>query len=390
MASGALASNSSSSSSELELSRELDYTWKAKDVKCWTVEDVKNWLLALGFKEEAVLFSKEKISGEALLAIEKNDIKDIGVQPMGRRIELMAKIKEVIKTQEQGHHAEVESKLEDSSQKRKITTLDKKAWDAKSKTKYLEKTSFIVREAAKVWPGNGSVHFKNNPTQNLKLEELVSLLEQTCTIPKIGFGRECIRSHIIQWAHEKNRRIKDGYDYLAEHTPAKRAKKPRSSADESNTTEDEPDFGPGENSSVNSSSSRMEDISTKSAVIVVLTFLGVQSMQDVTVVRHLHPLAKKLSVKYRSLGKYQLSTKLAKALLSQGFVEVKSTMEDGEVNFLNLKRENVVCKKKLDQVKSNDADVEESDNSGDTDSVATDSSFSTHSDGFDVTLTQTP
>jgi len=100
-----------------------------------------------------------------------------------------------------------------------------------------------------VWPGNVTVHFKNNPTQNLKLEELVSRLEETCKIPKIGFGRECIRSHIIQWAHEKNRRIKDGFDYEAEHTPAKRAKKPRSSADESNTTEDEPDFGPGENSS---------------------------------------------------------------------------------------------------------------------------------------------
>ena len=24
---------------------------------------------------------------------------------------------------------------------------------------------------------------------------------------------ECIRSHIIQWAHEKNRRLTDGYDY---------------------------------------------------------------------------------------------------------------------------------------------------------------------------------
>lgn len=83
--------------------------------------------------------TEEKISGKALLAIEKNDIKDIGVQPMGRRIELMAKIKKVIKTQEQGHQAEVKSKLEDSSQKRKITTLDKKACDAKSKTKYLEK-----------------------------------------------------------------------------------------------------------------------------------------------------------------------------------------------------------------------------------------------------------
>ena len=51
------------------------------------------------------------------------------------------------------------------------------------------RTSFIVREAAKVWPGNKSVHFKHNPTQNLKLEELVSRLEDKCKIPKIGFER---------------------------------------------------------------------------------------------------------------------------------------------------------------------------------------------------------
>jgi len=41
MASGALAS--SSSSSELEVSREFDYVWKAKDVKCefsYTLEQV--------------------------------------------------------------------------------------------------------------------------------------------------------------------------------------------------------------------------------------------------------------------------------------------------------------------------------------------------------------
>ena len=62
------------------------------------------------------------------------------------------------------------------------------------------RTSFIVREAAKVWPGNKSVHFKNNTTQNLKLEELVSQLEETYKIPRIGFGRgKCyIHYHVLQ------------------------------------------------------------------------------------------------------------------------------------------------------------------------------------------------
>ena len=60
---------------------------------------------------------------------------------MGRNIQLMAKIKEIINTQEKEgvNSTEVESKLEHSSLKRKITTQDKKKWDAKSKTIYLEK-----------------------------------------------------------------------------------------------------------------------------------------------------------------------------------------------------------------------------------------------------------
>ena len=108
-------------------------------------------------------------------------------------------------------------------------------------------------------------------------------------------------------------------------------------------------------------------------------------MQDVTVVKHLHPLAKKLTVKYPSLGKYQLSVKIAKPLISKGYIEVKSPVEGGEVNFLNLRREDIVCKKK--ELKSNDPDLEESDDNGDTDSITTDSSFSTYSDGFEVTYT---
>ena len=60
---------------------------------------------------------------------------------MGQRIQLMAKIKEIINTQEKEgvNPTEVESKLEHSPLKTKITTQVKKKWDAKSKTMYLEK-----------------------------------------------------------------------------------------------------------------------------------------------------------------------------------------------------------------------------------------------------------
>ena len=61
---------------------------------------------------------------------------------------------------------------------------------------------------------------------------------------------------------------------------------------------EEPDFCPAPVDNRNScrASSKLDDIITKSAAIVILTFLGVNSMQDVTVVKHLYPLAKKLTV----------------------------------------------------------------------------------------------
>lgn len=134
---------------------------------------------------------------------------------------------------------------------------------------------------------------------------------------------------------------------------------------------DEPDFGPVDKVNSCKASSSLDDITIKSAAIVVIAFLGVNSMQDVTlhyitVLKHLYPLAKKLTVKHHSLGKYQLSVKIAKALISQGYIEVKSPVEGGEVNFLNFKREDIMCKKK-DQLKSNDPDQEKSDDNGDTD-----------------------
>ncbi|PFX13896.1 hypothetical protein AWC38_SpisGene21991 [Stylophora pistillata] len=129
------------------------------------------------------------------------------------------------------------------------------------------------------------------------------------------------------------------------------------------------DFGPADKVSGCKASSSLEDITTKSAAIVVLIFLEVNSMQDVTVEKHLYPLAKKLTVKYRSLGKDQLSVKIAKALISQGYIEVRSPVKCVEVNFLNLNRD-IVCKKK-DQLKSNYPDLEEYDDNGDTDSITT-------------------
>ena len=54
-------------------------------------------------------------------------------------MELLANMKQQLTLKKRKTLTEVDSKLENSSLKRKITTLGKKDWDAKSKTMYLEK-----------------------------------------------------------------------------------------------------------------------------------------------------------------------------------------------------------------------------------------------------------
>ena len=47
----------------------------------------------------------------------------------------------------------------------------------------------IRRQAAKIWPGNQKIYFKQNPANNLKLEELTEKLNEMCSVEEIGFGK---------------------------------------------------------------------------------------------------------------------------------------------------------------------------------------------------------
>ena len=67
-------------------------------------------------------------------------------------------------------------------------------------------------------------------------------------------------------------------------------------------------------------------------------------MQNIVITKQLYPLAKGLNVKYRSLGKYKICVPLAKALILEGFVEVKA--EPGrQIHYRCLKSNIVVLKK---------------------------------------------
>jgi len=89
------------------------------------------------------------------------------------------------------------------------------------------------------------------------------------------------------------------------------------------------------------------DISPKSAKIAVVTAFQSNFLQDLSLKAHIILLAKKLRVRHRSTGKYDLMVPLAKELFNQGYVK---SQDDGHVNFKKLKRNMLkVCKPLFDQ-----------------------------------------
>ena len=96
-------------------------------------------------------------------------------------------------------------------------------------------------------------------------------------------------------------------------------------------------------------------------------------MQDIIVRKQLYPLAKQLNVKHRSLGKYQMSVPLA--LIGHGYVKVQPRV-GAQINYLNLKRENIVVVKKVDVSCSQDSFSKSEDTSGDYEEVGDTDSMS--------------
>ncbi|KAJ7375838.1 hypothetical protein OS493_038503 [Desmophyllum pertusum] len=220
--------------------------------------------------------------------------------------------------------------------KSKITLTDKSQWLPEQKTRYNTRTGIILREAAKLWSGNGKIYFKNEHTK-LQLEELTTKLLDMCSIPEIGFGYEHTLSSGVK---RKNRRITNGYDYEVQHKPAKRAKvspqhiaTPTSCQDSSDSdTDTDHDESP---------STSLEDMSLQSAKIAALVAFNATCLQDLGVKTHLIPLAKKLGVKHRSLGKRAMLLPIANQLFKQGYLEVKCSV----VDYKRLKRPEIsVCK----------------------------------------------
>ena len=85
------------------------------------------------------ILTAEKISGKSLLSIDKSDLKEMGVKTLGKRIELMAKIDELLRKRSESIVNQETSAANNNSFKKKITKSEKESWDEKTKNEYLEK-----------------------------------------------------------------------------------------------------------------------------------------------------------------------------------------------------------------------------------------------------------
>ena len=72
-------------------------------------------------------------------SIEKSDLKEMGIKTLGKRIEIMAKIEELLRKRGESIVNQERSATNNNSFKKKITKSEKESWDEKIKNEYLEK-----------------------------------------------------------------------------------------------------------------------------------------------------------------------------------------------------------------------------------------------------------
>lgn len=86
----------------------------------------------------------------------------------------------------------------------------------------------------------------------------------------------------------------------------------------------------------------MQDISDHGAQFVCAVPFGVTSFRNSSAKKHLAPVAKRLQVKFRGHGKYELANRVAIALVEKGFVKIQPPF-----NYKDLERETIVILKDL-------------------------------------------
>ncbi|CAH3171778.1 unnamed protein product, partial [Porites evermanni] len=271
----------------------------------------------------------EDINGKVLGELNRETVKELGVKQIGRQLALLKMIKK--RTQEQ----QASSLSPSAVMKEKITLKDKATWTA------AQKTSYNIKEPKKLRPENKKIYLKTSERKKPQLEELCTKLAQYCAIPEIGFGYGLLPSKAIMQLTTSDTTceylVKGHWFHIlllkSDHKPAKRARiSPKTSflSQNMSTSDSDTEEISDSQTSTDEPSSSVADISPKSAKIAVVTAFQGNCLQDLTLKAHIILLAKKLGVRHRSKGKYELIEPLAKELFNQGYVK---SQDDGDVNF---------------------------------------------------------
>ena len=73
-------------------SEEAEPHYKTTPLGEWSVEDVCEWLEAIGLGEHIESFKENEMMGEHLLDISKEDLKELGVKKLGHQKSLLSKL----------------------------------------------------------------------------------------------------------------------------------------------------------------------------------------------------------------------------------------------------------------------------------------------------------
>ncbi|KAL9976595.1 hypothetical protein ACROYT_G013916 [Oculina patagonica] len=275
--------------------------------------------------------TKNEISGKTLALVDRQCLKDIGIVSIGKQLAVLACIKELLSNTERESCQKPKSVQSPSKRmKVKITRKDKQEMRAEDKHLYHSKNGVFLR--ASVYSERNWIWAKCNQK------------------PHTSVG-------------EKNRKLNDGYDFEKSRAPAKRAIS-SDAVDLSESIDETDTEKPTSEDLGETCSVAVDDISDYSAQLVCAVFFKVATFRNLSVRKHLSPLAKELGIKHRGNSKYELAKKVATELVKREMVHATASS-----NYKCLLREDEIIVKKDQELPLAEVSTSDLSSSGSTKSV---------------------
>ena len=102
------------------------------------------------FKIDPLLFTAEKITGKTLFSIEKSDLKELGINTLGRRLEVYEKVKQLISKGEEKASAKPEGHYCSCT----VCIFKIRDDDNKNSKKFIksESSTLLIIQLRNLWP----------------------------------------------------------------------------------------------------------------------------------------------------------------------------------------------------------------------------------------------